>query len=72
MNFETPLDRMSTSDKLRALEIICSDLQRTPGEFPSPSRHADVLREREGEYKEGLSGFADWPEVKKRIRDQLK
>ena len=39
---------------------------------PSPSWHADVLREREIEYKEGSSGFTDWPEAKKRIRDQLK
>ncbi len=30
MNFEIPLDRMSTADKLRALEIIREDLQH-PG-----------------------------------------
>ncbi|EFI33099.1 hypothetical protein Dthio_PD0414 [Desulfonatronospira thiodismutans ASO3-1] len=39
---------------------------------PYPSWHADVLREREIEYKEGSSGFTDWPEAKKRIRNQLK
>ncbi len=72
MNFETPLERMSTSDKLRALEKIRDDLQRTPGEVPSPSWHADVLREREEEYKDGSSGFTDWTEAKKRIRDSLK
>ena len=72
MNFEIPLDRMSTSDKLRALEKIWDDLQHTPGAVPSPSWHADVLREREEEYKEVSSGFTDWPEAKKRIRDQLK
>jgi hypothetical protein len=72
VNFEIPLERMSTSDKLRALETIWDDLQRTPGEVPSPSWHADVLREREEEYKDGSSGFADWTEAKKRIRDSLK
>ena len=72
MNFEILLDRMSTSDKLRALEIIWDDLQRTPGAVPSPSWHADVLREREKEYKEGSSEFADWLEAKKRIRDSIK
>jgi len=71
MDFEIPLDRMSTSDKLRALEKIWDDLQRTPGAVPSPSWHADVLRKREKEYKEGSSGFTDWPEAKKRIRDSL-
>ena len=44
MNFEIPLDRMSTSDKLRALEKIWDDLQRTPGAVPSLSWQADVLR----------------------------
>jgi len=72
MDFEIPLDRMSTSDKLRALEKIWDDLQRTPGAVPSPSWHADVLREREKEYKEGSSGFTDWPEAKKRIRNGMK
>ena len=71
MDFEIPLDRMSTSDKLRTLEIIWDDLQRAPGEVPSLSRHTDVLREREEEHKEGSSGFTDWPEAKKRIRDGL-
>ncbi len=71
MDFEIPLERMSTSDKLRALETIREDLQRTPGEIPSPSWHADVLREREQEYKEGSSDFSDWPEAKKRIRNSL-
>ncbi len=37
MDFEIPLDRMSTADKLRALETIQDDLQRTPGEVPSLS-----------------------------------
>ena len=71
MDFEIPLDRMSTSDKLRALEKIWDDLQRTPGAVPSPSWHADVLREREKEFKKGSSGFTDWPEAKERIRDSL-
>ncbi len=72
MDFEIPLDRMSTLDKLRALEKIRDDLQRTPGEVPSPSWHEDILREREKEYNEGSSGFSDWPEAKKKILDQLK
>ncbi len=72
MDIEIPLDRMNTSDKLRALEKIWDDLQRTPSEVPSPSWHADVLRERKEEYKEGSSEFADWPEAKMRIRDSLK
>ena len=72
MNFEIRPDRMSTSDKLRVLEKIRNDLQSAPGKVPSPSCHADVLREREEEYKEGSSGFTDWPEAKKRIRDSIK
>ena len=72
MDIEIPLDKMTTTDKLRVLEMIWDDLQRTPEQIPSPSWHAKVLQERQEEYEEGISEFSDWSEAKKRIRDQLK
>ncbi|MBL7220163.1 MAG: addiction module protein [Phycisphaerae bacterium] len=70
MQLAIPLEKMTTADKLKALEEIWSDLQRTPDEVPSPAWHADVLRAREARVKEGSSQFQDWPTAKRRIREQ--
>ena len=70
MQLVIPLEKMTTVDKLKALEEIWSDLQRTPDEVPSPAWHADILRAREARVKEGSSEFQDWPTAKRRIREQ--
>ncbi len=70
MQVAIPLDKMTTADKLKALEEIWSDLQRTPDDVPSPAWHADVLRARDARVKEGSSRFEDWPAAKRRIREQ--
>ena len=70
MELQIPLDKMTVPDKLRALESIWSDLQRTPDEVPSPAWHADVLRARENRVQEGTAKFGDWTEAKRRIREQ--
>ena len=70
MQLVIPLEKMTTADKLKALEEIWSDLQRTPDEVPSPVWHADILRAREARVKEGSSQFQDWPTAKRRIREQ--
>ena len=70
MQLAIPLDKMTTVDKLRALEDIWSDLQSVPDEVPSPAWHADVLHAREERVREGSSQFSDWPDAKRRIREQ--
>ena len=72
MQLVIPLDKMTTPEKLRALEDIWTDLQQTPAEVPSPGWHADVLRARENRVREGSSHFGDWPEAKRRIRESAK
>jgi hypothetical protein len=67
-----PLDKMTTVDKLRALEDIWSDLQSTPDEVPSRGWHADVLRGRENRVREGSSQFGDWTDAKRRIREHTR
>lgn len=66
------LSKMTTVEKLKAMEEIWSDLQRTPDEVPSPSWHADVLRAREGRVQEGSAEFEDWNNAKRKIREQTK
>lgn len=67
-----PLAKMTTLDKLRALEEIWNDLRRTPEEVPSPSWHADVLRARERRVREKRSQFGGWTEAKRRIRERTR
>lgn len=66
------LDKMTTADKLRALEEIWADLQRNPEDVPAPAWHGDVLRAREAREKEGVSQFGGWTEAKARIRERTK
>lgn len=72
MQVEIPLDKMTVADKLRALEEIWSDLQRTPEDVPSPAWHADVLRAREDRVREGTSHFGDWTEAKRNRSRQVR
>lgn len=72
MEVQIPLDKMTTMDKLRALEKIWDDLQRKPADVPSPSWHGDVLQARKGRIQEGSSQFLDWSEAKNRIRDRTR
>jgi hypothetical protein len=67
-----PLDKMSTQEKLRAIEEIWADLERTPEAVPSPDWHGEVLREREEKLRRGEEKFIDWPEAKRRIREQTR
>jgi len=71
MGVALPLDQMSVEDKLRALEAIWADLSRAPENIEPPAWHAEVLRARETRVREGSSGFVDWDEAKKRIRDTV-
>jgi hypothetical protein len=72
MRVSIPLDQMTTVEKLRVLEEVWSDLQRTPDEVPAPGWHADVLRAREERVREGSSRFASWPDAKRRIRERAR
>jgi len=65
-----PLDKMTTSEKLRALEEIWDDLLRQSDDVPSPSWHADVLGARQKRHREGASQFEDWASAKDRLRSQ--
>ncbi len=72
MDLTLPIDQMTTAEKLRALEMIWESLCRRPDDVPSPSWHADVLREREKSVADGSAQFTDWIEAKQNIRDSTK
>jgi hypothetical protein len=72
MDVTLPLDKMTIADKLRILEEVWDDLQRTAENVPSPAWHADVLRAREKRLQTGSSTFTDWDKAKNNIRDRTK
>lgn len=70
MPVDLPLDKMTTEEKLQAMEALWTDLSRDPDQVPSPGWHGDVLRDREQKVKEGKEHFVDWETAKKRLRDR--
>ncbi|VFM96338.1 MAG: Putative addiction module component [Candidatus Kentron sp. G] len=76
MHLAIPLETMTTTDKLRAIEEIWADLAREsnanePENIPSPSWHADVLCAREQRIADGASRFLDIAEAKRAVRGQI-
>jgi hypothetical protein len=67
MQIAIPLDRMTVSEKLSALEEIWADLSQTQDAIPSPDWHADVLQVRENKIQEGKAKFLDLDEAKRRV-----
>jgi hypothetical protein len=71
MEFVFPLDKMTTEDKLAAMELLWDDLCRSPESVPPPPWHEEVLAGREKRVREGKAKFSDLAEVKGRIRKSL-
>lgn len=68
MNILLPLDKMTVSEKLAAIELLWDDLCRSPKDVPSPEWHKSILAEREKKVLDGKASFSDLNEAKKRIR----
>lgn len=76
MHIAIPLETMTTTDKLRAIEEIWADLVRNldaneSESIPSPSWHADILRDREQRIADGTSRFLDIAEAKQAVRGKI-
>jgi hypothetical protein len=71
MNISLPLDKMTTSDKLSAMEQIWDDLCKDPDAILSPQWHRSILESREQQITEGKASFNDLDAAKKRIKDQI-
>lgn len=68
MKVSLPLDRMTTAEKLSAMEALWQDLSREADKFESPSWHGTILRERERRVEEGKESYVDWAAAKKALR----
>ena len=65
------IEQMTTAEKIRTMEDIWDDLCHHAAEVPSPSRHQDVLSQREESVSKGSEAFTDWETAKKRIRETI-
>ncbi|OGQ98469.1 MAG: hypothetical protein A2521_08025 [Deltaproteobacteria bacterium RIFOXYD12_FULL_57_12] len=63
-----PIDKMTLSDKLQAMELLWEDLCRTPEQIPSPEWHEKALQERAKRIAEGTAEFSNWADAKEDIR----
>ncbi len=72
MKLTLPLDKMTTEEKLLALEEIWEDLCRTSDNIPSPNWHVGVLEERQKRVQDGSAEFVEWARAKQNIRDATK
>ena len=68
MPITLPLEEMTLTEKLDAMEALWVDLSRDSKHFESPVWHASVLRERQREIDSGDARFLDWEEAKELIR----
>lgn len=68
MKATLPLDRMTTTEKLNAMEALWEDLSRQADKFESPAWHEDVLRHREQRVEEGKEVYVDWEAAKQALR----
>lgn len=69
MGIILPLEKMTTEDKIQAMETIWDDLCKKADSVLSPPWHEKVLEAREGGIKNGEDEFVDWSTAKKNIQD---
>ena len=65
MNFN--IKKMSTEEKMQAMELLWDDFCSKQPDFKSPDWHETILNEREKGIKEGKDKFVDWEQAKKEI-----
>jgi len=71
MQVTLPLDRMTTLEKLRVIEEVWDNLCHSKEDIPSPAWHADILRFREQQVRNGEAKFLDLNEAKRVLRERL-
>ncbi|MCM2284369.1 MAG: addiction module protein [Desulfobacula sp.] len=72
MQTSLPLNEMTVTEKLVAINQIWEDLMRNPNDVPSPDWHREVLSARAGRVKSGEAKFKDFESVKSELRSEFK
>ena len=62
------IDRMSTAERLQAMEQLWEALCRSDEEIPSPSWHGDVLADRRRRAQRGEARFLTLEQLRDRLQ----
>lgn len=68
MSTDLPLESMSATEKLKAIESVWASLE-APSDLPVPSWHREVLAERRRRLESGEASVSSWEEAKKRLNE---
>ncbi len=62
------IDRMSTAERLQAMEQLWEALCKSDEEVPSPSWHGDILADRKGRAQRGEARFLTLEQLRDRLQ----
>ena len=62
------IEKMSVTERLRAMDQLWDSLNRCGDEIPSPDWHKDVLAERKARAQSGEAKFLTLAELRSRLR----
>ncbi len=71
MSITLPLQRMTVTEKLRAMEALWEDLSRNSNVLDSPRWHEAALKKRKAHAASGKTAYMDWERAKKEIRRRV-
>lgn len=71
MEYSLPLNKMTITEKLAAMELLWEDISGSDNNVPSFSWHSQILKDREKLISEGKATFSDFENAKARIRDKV-
>lgn len=71
MEATLPLEQMNAQEKLRAIEILWSDLCRNDEEIPVPEWHRRALLETKKRSQDDLENPMDWETAKDLLRKRF-
>jgi putative addiction module component (TIGR02574 family) len=62
------IERMSVTERLRAMDQIWDSLDRNGDEIPSPDWHQDILADRKARAQRGEAKFLTLAQLRSRLR----
>jgi putative addiction module component (TIGR02574 family) len=63
----TEIERMSVSEKIRAMELLWRSISAQPAKVISPEWHGEVLKKRLAKIESGKAEFLSISQLKKRL-----
>lgn len=66
------IERMSVTERLRAMELLWHSMTREPAKVKSPAWHGKVLAQRLARVESGKGRFLTLPQLKQRLARRAK